>query len=80
MKKPRIKFCWHCSRKLYGNHFAEWTPKEDEIPRTVHKECKKDLQRMSKGEESHIADLTHCDDFEEMKKEFENRNKGLVAP
>ena len=21
-QKPRVKFCWECGRKLYGNHFA----------------------------------------------------------
>jgi hypothetical protein len=31
--KPRVRFCWECGAKLYGNHFKE----VDE--HIVHKNC-----------------------------------------
>jgi hypothetical protein len=40
-----IKFCWLCSKKLWGRH------KEvliiDYYPRTLHKSCAKDIKRES---------------------------------
>jgi len=36
-EKPRVRFCWECGRKLYGNHFIE---KEYEgHKRIFHKQC-----------------------------------------
>lgn len=35
MKKPRVRFCWHCGAKLYGNHFKE--VKIEGHVRIVHK-------------------------------------------
>ena len=36
-KKPRVRFCWSCGRKLRGNHFVE---KEiDGHKRILHKTC-----------------------------------------
>jgi hypothetical protein len=37
MEKPRVRFCWVCSRKLRGNHFAEILI--DEHMRITHKAC-----------------------------------------
>lgn len=42
MDKPRTRFCWHCSRKLQGNHFAEY--QSENGPVVVHKDCKKILE------------------------------------
>ena len=36
-KKPRVKFCWECGRKLRGNHFAELEAYGQ--LRILHKEC-----------------------------------------
>jgi len=46
-KKPRVRFCWECGRKLRGNHFVE-----REVGghiRILHKECSRLLE---KGERS----------------------------
>ena len=37
--KPRIRFCWHCSRKLRGNHFVEKYIHGH--LRILHKSCEK---------------------------------------
>jgi len=42
-KKPRIRFCWLCGRKLRGNHFVETVI--DEHPRIMHKACAKWAER-----------------------------------
>jgi hypothetical protein len=41
-KTPRgVGFCWHCSKQLYGNHYAiDKTPDGREV--AVHKICKKE--------------------------------------
>lgn len=36
-KKPRVRFCWHCGAKLYGNHYKE--EEIDGFKRIVHKTC-----------------------------------------
>jgi len=46
-EKPRTRFCWSCSRKLYGNHFV-WLIPEDNIKRTSHLDCAKDEVRRSR--------------------------------
>lgn len=40
--KPRTRFCWHCSNKLQGNHFAEFETDNGKV--VVHKHCKKALE------------------------------------
>ena len=40
--KPRVRFCWICGKKLYGNHHLEKSiPKltGDDITRILHKQC-----------------------------------------
>lgn len=37
MKKPRVRFCWHCGKKLWGNHHVEKTI--DGHRRILHKQC-----------------------------------------
>jgi hypothetical protein len=40
--RPRIRFCFLCAKKLYGNrHIEEPIPKitGDEIPRIMHLKC-----------------------------------------
>jgi len=39
--KPRVRFCWLCSKKLYGNHFKE-IPVDGHV-RTLHKACATDV-------------------------------------
>lgn len=56
----KIRFCWHCSRKLQGNHYAEYKHPEDGHTRIVHKVCLKDLQLPV--EHQRIVDLNHIDE------------------
>jgi len=44
-KTPRgIAFCWHCSKKLYGDHYAlALTDQGQEV--VVHKQCKEKVER-----------------------------------
>jgi len=60
----KIKFCWHCSRKLRGKHFSLHTPKEDGIARVVHKECKKECKKELELplSEQGIVDANHIDE------------------
>ena len=37
--KPRIRFCWVCSKRLYGRFYREVIYKKDGRPRIVHVEC-----------------------------------------
>lgn len=38
--KPRVRFCWVCSKKLYGSiHFVEVVYKKDGLAKIVHKVC-----------------------------------------
>jgi len=41
MKKPRVRFCWLCGRKLWGNHHVEFKGVQDGLIRTLHKFCGK---------------------------------------
>lgn len=41
--KPRLPFCWECSRKLYGTIHAVITV--DGVDRIFHKACAKKLMR-----------------------------------
>jgi hypothetical protein len=43
MEKPRVRFCWECGRKLWGNHFVE--AKVEGHMRILHKKCFKERQR-----------------------------------
>jgi hypothetical protein len=36
-KKPRVRFCWECGKKLRGNHFIE--VEIDGHKRILHKAC-----------------------------------------
>ena len=40
---PRVKFCWECSRKLWGNYYTEIII--DRLPRILHKSCARSLVR-----------------------------------
>lgn len=40
----KVKFCWHCGRKLWGNHFKEVLYEGHK--RICHKECAKELEKM----------------------------------
>jgi hypothetical protein len=46
--KPRVRFCWHCSKKLWGNHYdvVEYMG----IERIVHKQCKHKAEKEIKKE------------------------------
>lgn len=37
--KPRVRFCWDCGRKLYGNHHVAAILKLDKRERILHKQC-----------------------------------------
>ena len=37
--KSRVRFCWECSRQLWGNHFVE--REIDGYKRILHKQCAK---------------------------------------
>ena len=41
---PRVRFCWHCSRKLRGNSFGLHT--ENGHQYTVHKACLSDAAKV----------------------------------
>lgn len=45
-KKPRVRFCWECGRKLWGNHFVE--AEHHGHKRIFHKQCWKDLSKEPK--------------------------------
>lgn len=47
--KPRVRFCWHCGRKLRGNHHAVIIG-QDGFDRIVHKSCKEEAKAAA-GEE-----------------------------
>lgn len=38
-EKPRVKFCWFCSKKLYGNHHRIIVDKETSLEYIVHADC-----------------------------------------
>lgn len=40
--KPRVRFCWYCGNKLWGNHFVE--AEVDGHKRILHKRCYKDME------------------------------------
>jgi len=44
--KPRIRFCWECGRKLWGNHYVEM--EIDGHKRILHKTCGKLYQPRKK--------------------------------
>ena len=39
--KPRVRFCWECGKKLYGNHFTTLMIEDQE--KILHKSCAKSL-------------------------------------
>lgn len=41
--KPRLMFCWECSRKLYGTMHAVVIV--DDVERIVHKSCAEKMAR-----------------------------------
>ena len=43
IKKPRIRFCWECGRKLWGNHFEEREYHGNTV--ILHKECAKKFDK-----------------------------------
>jgi hypothetical protein len=48
-KKPRVRFCWECSKKLYGRHHVEAIRKDDGLPRVLHKFCYEQTKHEYKG-------------------------------
>lgn len=55
MNKPRVRFCWHCMRKLHGNHFAKYLHPHDGYTRIVHKKCLKDLSKPDNEQSVHYG-------------------------
>lgn len=49
MKTPRVKFCFHCGRKLRGRHHVEKV--YEGHSRVFHKACYKDLMENGPGYE-----------------------------
>lgn len=45
---PRVRHCWHCGRKLHGNHFAEMVAEGHS--RIFHKSCLKDYEQQQREE------------------------------
>lgn len=43
--KPRIRFCWVCSKKLRGNSFSEVTFNKDGLKKIVHKDCETEVNQ-----------------------------------
>jgi len=43
--RPRVKFCWHCGRKLWGDKFTLVYIYEDQHPRVCHIECGEGLAK-----------------------------------
>ena len=41
--KPRVRFCWVCGKKLWGNHHVEVII--DEHLRILHETCYEDIKR-----------------------------------
>jgi hypothetical protein len=48
-EKPRVKFCWNCGRKLYGNKFA--TRVIEGFERVLHKECAERPELVARDDE-----------------------------
>lgn len=44
VKKPRVRFCWECGKKLYGNHHRVRIV--DAHERILHKQC---AERIDEG-------------------------------
>jgi hypothetical protein len=44
--KPRVRFCWHCGKRLWGNHYEE--RKIEGHKKILHKKCWKEI--LEKGE------------------------------
>lgn len=40
-RKMPVNFCWHCSRKFHGNHYAVLQLNGND--RLLHKQCKEDI-------------------------------------
>lgn len=55
MKKPRVRFCWECGRKLRGNHFAEQMV--DGHLRILHKDC---WRMIKNGLRDYISDSSEA--------------------
>jgi hypothetical protein len=51
--KPRIRFCWHCGNKLWGNHHIEAIV--DGHSRVLHKQCFKNLEEECPGSTKEVA-------------------------
>ena len=51
--KPRVRFCWVCSRQLRGRTFAEVVM--DGLPRIVHKSCADGRPAGYQGDADHFA-------------------------
>lgn len=47
-KKPRVRFCWECGRKLCGNHYEEVEIPPDNIAVIMHKQCAKEYKNKNK--------------------------------
>jgi len=53
-EKPRVRFCWYCGRKLYGNSFVE---KEiDRHVRILHKGCSTEAGRKHVARDDQLLD------------------------
>ena len=50
----RPNHCWHCGRKLQGNHFTE--AYAEGYRRVFHKSCLKSYERCKHNEEAFLED------------------------
>jgi hypothetical protein len=55
--KPRVRFCWVCSRQLYGRQFAE--VEIDGLKRIVHKACASGMPAGWQGTEADFYKHAH---------------------
>ena len=55
--KPRVKFCWECGKKLWGNHFVE--ENIDGYSRILHKRCKEYRESLYYDEDDWIYKISN---------------------
>lgn len=58
--KPRVRFCWECGKKLYGNHHV--VAVKDKMPSVIlHKICFKELLEEETGWAKIESPAASCD-------------------
>jgi len=60
--KPRVNFCWHCGKKLYGNRHADITISagDYDLPVICHVRCAEDIK--NNGVNSRTYDNKYFDE------------------